>query len=162
MRPMRAGMLLALLCAASFSCAPALAQRGHDPGGQGFRGGRPQGHGDGAHFRGQGGYYGGAWRGGGHWEHGRVGGRTVWWWTTYPGWYYPSPVYPYYPYSYVYPYPWVPPSVAGAPLVSPAAPYLYYCDTVGGYYPYVTQCPGGFRAFAPSDPNLPAPLPGVR
>lgn len=154
---MRSGMLLALLFVASLASSSAVAQRGHDQGrGQdhGQRGGGPHGRGDGAHFSGR--YYGGNWRGG-HWEHGRVGGRTVWWWTTGPAWYYyPTPVYPY-PYSY----PWAPPSVGGAPLVSPSAPYWYYCDTVGGYYPYVTQCPGGFRAVAPSDPNVPAPAPGV-
>lgn len=157
--PTRATSLLALLFAASLGCSSAFAQRGHDQGqghgyghgyGYGQRGGGPHGHGDGAHLRGR--YHGGNYRGG-HWEHGRIGGRTVWWWAAGPVWYYyPTPLYPY-PYAYL----WVPPSVAGPALGSPSAPYWYYCDADAGYYPYVTQCPGGFRAVAPSDPNAPAP-----
>ena len=50
----------------------------------------------------------------------------------------------------------VPPAVASsppvyvesAPLVQvPAQPdnYWYYCSTLNRYYPYVTQCPGGWQ-----------------
>jgi hypothetical protein len=80
----------------------------------------------------------------------------VWWWSTGPAlYYYPTPVYSY-PYSNSYSYP--PSYDPGAPA-PPSVTYWYYCDAAGGYYPYVTQCPGGFRAIAPSDPNAPAPTP---
>ena len=71
-----------------------------------------------------------------------------------PAWYYPPPYY-YYP----------PPVV-----VAPAAPqtyvergeppqqqqqsqaYWYYCEASRGYYPYVKECPGGWRAVPPAPP----------
>ncbi|HYR36136.1 MAG TPA: hypothetical protein VEQ87_17730 [Burkholderiales bacterium] len=66
-------------------------------------------------------------------------------------WYYPPPAY--------YPYP--------APIVmAPPAPtqyversdqpmqsgYWYYCETSRGYYPYVRDCPSGWRAVPPAPP----------
>ncbi len=70
--------------------------------------------------------------------------------------YYPYPYpyyYPYgYPYSYSYPY---------EPYVEPQTPlYLepqvqtewYYCRDPEGYYPYVTNCPGGWMRVSPTPP----------
>jgi hypothetical protein len=48
-----------------------------------------------------------------------------------------------YPYD---PYPSQPLSIEPAPAPSP----WYYCDNAGGYYPYVQQCPGGWRAVTPT------------
>jgi len=68
---------------------------------------------------------------------------------------------PYYaPYPYYYPAPvYYPVAVApAAPPVyversEPAAQQQgmwYYCEQSRGYYPYVTQCPGGWRAVPPA------------
>ena len=57
---------------------------------------------------------------------------------------------------YVYP-----PVVAPAPVIVPSAPAVvvppaasapswYYCENPRGYYPYVSQCPGGWRAVPPT------------
>src|SRR5262249_48673974 len=48
----------------------------------------------------------------------------------------------------------VPPVVAPPPQVyiQPAPPTWYYCDNPQGYYPYVQQCPGGWRPVAPTPP----------
>ena len=35
----------------------------------------------------------------------------------------------------------------------PPQPYWYYCDTPPGYYPYVQQCPGGWRQVIPTPPG---------
>jgi hypothetical protein len=96
----------------------------------------------------------------GHWEHGYHDGRYGWWWFAAGLWYlYPAPVYP-------YPDPYAPPVVVGPPVVvappvvaapppppvaAPAPQYWYYCDSAGGYYPYVPVCPGGWRA-VPAQP----------
>jgi hypothetical protein len=51
---------------------------------------------------------------------------------------------------------WVPdaaPVVVSPPVVvPPAAPPTswYYCDHPRGYYPYVPQCPSGWRAVSPT------------
>ena len=39
---------------------------------------------------------------------------------------------------------------AAAPLDSG---YWYYCDQTQGYYPYVKECPGGWRKVAPQPPR---------
>jgi hypothetical protein len=56
---------------------------------------------------------------------------------------------PYWP-DYAYP----PVVVAPPPVVvqpSPLPPqYWYYCDASQAYYPYVPQCPGGWRAVSPA------------
>ena len=64
-------------------------------------------------------------------------------------------------YAYPYGYPpvvtvpstqvYVPPS-APAPAQPPPLASWYYCDNPGGYYPYVQQCPGGWRPVAPTPP----------
>ena len=61
------------------------------------------------------------------------------------------------PYWAPYAYPDVYPPVVAVPstrvYVQPSAPaYWYYCDNPRGYYPYVQQCPGGWRAVAPTPP----------
>jgi hypothetical protein len=40
------------------------------------------------------------------------------------------------------------PSVVGPPAAPPT--FWYYCDRPQGYYPYVAQCPSGWRAVAPT------------
>jgi hypothetical protein len=58
------------------------------------------------------------------------------------------------PYAYPYAYPPVvvepPPQVYAEPPPSP--PAWYYCDHPPGYYPYVPQCPGEWRAVVPTPP----------
>ena len=55
---------------------------------------------------------------------------------------------PYWP-TYAYP----PVVVAPPPVVvQPSPQYWYYCDNLQGYYPYVPQCPGGWRAVTPTPP----------
>jgi len=105
--------------------------------------------------------------GGGRWEHGWHGGHFGWWyidagiWSLYP-YYYP---YPYYAYPAPYPYVRAP----EAPLVTgnlpPPPQNWYYCDAANGYYPYVTACPGGWRAVPATPPPAAAatpPAPSVR
>ena len=77
------------------------------------------------------------WRGG-HWRQGRHDGRWGWWWVVGASWYlYPAPVYP-------YPNPWEPPPVG---VIAPVPPtqYWYYCEAAAAYYPYVPNCPAGWR-----------------
>jgi hypothetical protein len=35
----------------------------------------------------------------------------------------------------------------------PPQPYWYYCDNPKGYYPYVSQCPSGWRQVTPPPPG---------
>ena len=66
-----------------------------------------------------------------------------------PAWY-PAPVY-------------YPPAVIVAPPPAPATyverydqplqpGYWYYCESARGYYPYVKECPGGWKAVPPAPP----------
>jgi hypothetical protein len=87
---------------------------------------------------------------GGHWFHGKHFGRLGWWWVVGGAWYfYPAPVCP-------YPDPYVPPAVvmqAPSALPTPSTPqYWYYCPSAKGYYPYVVECPEGWRPVAPQTP----------
>ena len=84
------------------------------------------------------------------------GGPHVWWgprvWWG-PGVYVGPPVV-WAPYPYPYHSPAV---VVESPPVyvepQPAAPvYWYYCQNPKGYYPYVSQCPGGWTPVAPTPP----------
>ena len=55
-----------------------------------------------------------------------------------------GPDWPYYAY---------PPVVVAPPpvVVQPSSPqYWYYCDSAQAYYPYVAQCPSGWRAVSPT------------
>ena len=48
-----------------------------------------------------------------------------------------------------------PPVVVTPPppvYVQPVPPTWYYCDNPQGYYPYVQQCPGGWRPVTPTPP----------
>jgi hypothetical protein len=123
-------------------------------GGRGFHGGHRGGRG----FHGGHGFHSGhGWRGHGfygkHWR-GGVGvtiGVGPYGWPY--GWPYSYP----YAYPYVYPYTYSPPIYVqpSQPLsIQPPAspPVWYYCENPQGYYPYVEQCPGGWRTVAPSPP----------
>lgn len=98
-------------------------------------------------------HHGGHWGGGFHGYH------------SYPrfGLYFGLPIYPRFYYSYPY-YPYYPPSIATVPssppvyIERPAPPamqqqfpggYWYYCNNPEGYYPYVTDCPAGWRQVDP-------------
>ena len=71
-----------------------------------------------------------------------------------PGWYYPPPYY--YPPAVVVAAPPAAPPVyverneASAPAQSQG--YWYYCEQSRGYYPYVKDCPGGWKAVPPAPP----------
>ena len=130
-------VLLALVLCASALPGHAWRGGGHRGGGHGFHGGHR--------------FY------GGHGFYGRRGWGGVGvsigvgpYWGSYWG--------PYgYPYGYLYGYPstYAPQvTVQPAPPVAiqaPATPPLWYaCDNPAGYYPYIQQCPGGWRTVAPS------------
>jgi hypothetical protein len=91
-----------------------------------------------------------AWRGGGVFISPSIVVPFGPYWRPYWG------AYPYaysyaYPYAYSYAYP--PVVVQPSPQVSvqPSPPqYWYYCDNPQGYYPYVGQCPGGWRPVSPT------------
>jgi len=53
----------------------------------------------------------------------------------------------FYPRPYVYPAPVV--VAAPPPLYVQSQPSWYYCQSLGGYYPAVPQCPGGWLQVAP-------------
>ena len=112
----------------------------------GFRGGGDISHFDGHDYA--------VWRSGG-WHHEFHDGRWGWWWVVAGVWYfYPEPIYP-------YPDPYVPPVVVTQPVVQPGTPpaqFWYFCAATNSYYPYVSSCPGGWRAIQPS---APATAPGA-
>jgi hypothetical protein len=106
------------------------------------------------------------WRGG-HWHHVRHNGRLGWWWVVGGLWYpYVRPIYP-------HPDPYVPPVVivqqppamvqqpAPPPQTQSPAPtqYWYYCEQSNGYYPYVQDCPAGWKAVPAEPPVTAAPVP---
>ncbi len=72
----------------------------------------------------------------------------VWWGP--PVWANPYP----YPWVGAYPYAYSPPvAVEPAPppaYIEPAPQQVwYFCENPQGYYPYVSQCPGGWRQVVP-------------
>jgi len=98
----------------------------------------------------------------GYWRREYHDGRLGWWWVVGPTWYYyPQPVYP-------YPNPYEPPVVVIAPQAPakpappppppPAPQNWYYCESARGYYPYVPECPSGWRA-VPATPGAPPGTP---
>jgi hypothetical protein len=103
----------------------------------------------GGHGRNGGGFHGGHEHHEFHHHHGAVFiGPTFFW----PGYWGPfdDPFYSYPP----------GPSIAEAPPVyiergdgnpppATANQYWYYCEAANAYYPYVKQCPGGWKAVAP-------------
>lgn len=85
------------------------------------------------------------------------------------GFYFGLPLYPrsYYPYSPYY-YPYYPPEIVTVPVEPPvyiererSVPqtqqlpegYWYYCSNPEGYYPYIKECPGGWRQVDPIPQN---------
>ena len=125
------GLLVALLM---MSAVPGYAGRGGHGGGHGGHGGRHGGHGIG--------------HGGHRFGHGGPGfigprlGVSIWpYWDPYWA-------------PYWAPYDTPPVVVAPSPrvYVQPAPPTWYYCENPQGYYPYVQQCPGGWRPVAPTPP----------
>ena len=115
-------------------------------------GGHFSGHGHfGSHF---GGHFGSHF--GGHFWHPRVGvfiGAPLFW-----PWYAPAPYYdPYYS-PPVVAVPSSPPVYIeqGSGQTAAQQPYYwYYCSSPEGYYPYVKDCPGGWREVVPQPPPRP-------
>jgi hypothetical protein len=68
----------------------------------------------------------------------------------------PRLVVPFGPYwrPYWRPYPYPPVVVRPSPPLAtqPTPHYWYYCDHAGRYYPYVAECPGGWRPVTPTPP----------
>ena len=99
------------------------------------------------------------WRAG-HWRHGDHDGRFGWWWITAGTWYfYPGPIYP-------YPDPYVPPVLVVAQTpesvatnVQPQTQSWYYCEASKSYYPYVSNCPAGWKTVPATPPKAPAKPP---
>ncbi|OHX21674.1 hypothetical protein [Chromobacterium sphagni] len=100
------------------------------------------------------------WRGG-YWNHGYYHGRNGWWWVVGGAWYfYTTPIYPY-PSLYAPPVV-VAPMAPAVPMEPPAPPIAaappapaqvwYYCKAVKQYYPYVSECPGGWKT-VPAKPQ---------
>jgi hypothetical protein len=104
------------------------------------------------------------WRGG-KWFHGRHEGQRGWWWIAAGIWYfYPTPVYP-------YPDPYTPPvtivnpqapvvvapqavvPVPPQPQSPPPAQNWYFCTSANGYYPYVPNCPEGWKSVPTQPPQ---------
>jgi len=172
------GMCLVIALLVS-TAVPSYAQRGGggSRGGGAMRGGGAPGggwHGGGGSWQGGGGR---SWHGGGgSWNGGWRGGG--WGWRGGWGWWGPGVVvgvglaapfwgYPYgYPYSYAYPYPYGYPAYS-PPVVVESSPqtyiqqdtqaqqYWYYCQNPQGYYPYVSECPGGWQPVSPQPPSPP-------
>jgi hypothetical protein len=64
-----------------------------------------------------------------------------------------------YPYPYyAYPYGYDASLAMPAYNVPPPAPVWYYCEAAGAYYPYVTTCPGNWKA-VPATPDQAYPVP---
>ncbi|HTT07174.1 MAG TPA: hypothetical protein VMH34_00045 [Gammaproteobacteria bacterium] len=108
----------------------------------------------------------------GRWRHVWHGGHLGWWWVVGSLWYpYVQPIYPYpdpyipstvivqQPPTYVQQQPAPPPAPAAAPA-QPQAQYWYYCEQSKGYYPYVRDCPAGWKSVpAEPPPNTPGTSP---
>jgi hypothetical protein len=140
------GIIVVLATLLILSAGPGHTGRGGHGGG---------GHGHGGHGHGG---HGHRWHGGHGWGGARVGigiGLGPFWgpyWGPYWGGYWRPYAYGY-PYAYPYAYPPVVTVPSTRVYVQPSAPASwYYCDNPQGYYPYVPQCPGGWRAVAPTPP----------
>jgi len=65
----------------------------------------------------------------------------------YPSyWYYPPPP------VYYHPYPVVPASPPVYVERNQEDSWWYYCEQTRGYYPYVKECPGGWKRVPPAPP----------
>jgi hypothetical protein len=108
-------------------------------------------------------HYGGGERGGGgHWIHGPHNGAWGWWWVLPGAWLlYDQPVYPSYPQVVVQPAPQEPMVIQPAPQTTQQN--WYFCDSASTYYPYIQQCPEGWRTVPavppPSDTTTPGSTP---
>jgi hypothetical protein len=132
-RPKWVGILVILAVLLCISTLPGYADRGR----HGYKGHAYKSHG-----------YRGHWHRGHGFHHGvrgprvRVGiGLGTFWGPSWGG----GPYWPHYAY---------PPVVVAPPLVvvQPSPHYWYYCDASQAYYPYVPQCPGGWRQVLPTPP----------
>ncbi|HYW92781.1 MAG TPA: hypothetical protein VFA95_10080 [Gammaproteobacteria bacterium] len=86
----------------------------------------------------------------GHWYQGWYGPYFGWWWIVGTSWYlYPAPIYPY-PTVVVEPAP--PAAIVNEPSAPPPPQYWYYCPGSQSYYPYVSECPGGWQK-VPASPS---------
>lgn len=65
-----------------------------------------------------------------------------------PAWYYPPPYY--YPPAVVVAAPAAPPVYVERSDEPQPQSYWYYCEQSRGYYPYVKECPGGWKAVPPA------------
>ena len=119
--------------------------------------------------------YAGPRHGGGHGGHVYAGHRHSGHGHVGIGLYFGVPYgYPYYPpYYYPYYYPPVIVTPARPPVYIEQAPpssyippdiaapsesdqyYWYHCDKPDGYYPYVKECPGGWKKVTPTPPSQP-------
>ncbi|MBF0427134.1 MAG: hypothetical protein HQL66_15080 [Magnetococcales bacterium] len=98
------------------------------------------------------------------WRHHRsrvdvVIGAPYWGPYPYSYYYYPPPVIVERPPVYIQQQPVVitappPAPVASAPAASEGQ-FWYYCTAAKGYYPYVKECPGGWRKVSPRPPDQP-------
>jgi hypothetical protein len=143
--------VLIALCLVSLAVA---AHGGHGGGGHGGGGGFGHaGHGGGHH----GGGHVFGHHGGGHVFFGLgFGAYWPWYYPPYDPYYYSS--YPYYYSSYPYYYSSYPPVAPvyverGDEQAAPQSADWYYCTSPQGYYPYVTQCPGGWQRVKPQPPS---------
>jgi hypothetical protein len=107
------------------------------------------------------------WRTGG-WHHVWHGGQLGWWWVVGGIWYpYAQPIYPYpdpyippavvvqQPPVYVQQQPATPPVPATATTsAQPEAQYWYFCEQSNGYYPYVRDCPAGWKTVSAEPPPV--------
>lgn len=153
MKSARMALVVLLLAAVSSGLALARGQGGHSGGSYSSGSHSGSAHSGGSHFSGR------------HVGRSRVGVGVFIGGPAF--WYYPYP-YPYYPPAYygpayygpaATPAPYSPPAYieqgdAQAAPPQPDAPW-YYCAEANSYYPYVTQCPGGWQQVAPQ----PAPAP---
>ena len=92
------------------------------------------------------------WRSG-VWQHEEYNGMSGWWWITGGArYFYERPIYPY-PVevpevTYEIPVDAEPqPEYVQLPQYDPN--YWYYCENPRGYYPYVSECPGGWMKVVP-------------
>lgn len=160
--------MLSVAFLSAVTALPANAEERHERGrGEGFHGGNGFHE---RHFEGR--HWGGphdirhfedhhlyVWRSG-RWHHGDHDGRFGWWWIAAGTWYfYPGPIYP-------YPDPYLPPVIvapqapeSAAPNVQPPAQSWYYCEASKSYYPYVSNCPAGWKTVPATPPKVPVKPP---
>jgi len=130
-------------------------------GSHGGHGGHGGSYGGGGHG-GYGGHYSGGFRGG----YGAGSSFGFYWGFPYYSYPYSYPYFPYSRYGYGYPY-YYPPTVITVPTTPPVyiqqtpptsrqypTGYWYYCSAPEGYYPYIKECPNGWRQVDPT-PSAP-------